>query len=67
MYNLKKNIKKLDHLDVILMKLGFVFLTFFVLLLIPQLMNWLNNTNKWYILIAAAIFLARPMYKAHKK
>lgn len=64
---LTKNIKKLDMWDIKLMHAGMVFLTFFALLLIPQLMGWLHNQSKWIMLAIAIVLFIRPCRKIWKK
>lgn len=60
---LTKQVKKFDILDIKLMYLAMVFLTFFALLFINPLMNWLHGQDKWIMLIIAIILFARPCYK----
>ena len=63
----KDNIKNLDLLDIKLMHLAVIFLTFFVLLFIPQLMTWVSNSNKWLMLILAVVLFIRPCSRFWKK
>lgn len=58
-----KYVKKLDFIDLKLTYAGTVFLTFFVLLLIPQFMNWVHGQSKWLMLIIAVVLFLRPCYK----
>lgn len=67
MKHLKKKVKNLTILDLKLMHAGMLFLTFFILLLIPQLMNWLHNQNKWIILAIAIILFIKPCKKVWKQ
>ena len=64
---LKKKVKNLNILDLKLMNAAMVFLTFFILLLISPLMDWLHNQSKWLMLIIAVVLFIRPCKKFWKK
>ena len=65
--HLGKKIKDIQYLDLYLIKLGVVFLVFFILLAVPYLMGWLNKQNPWWMLAIAVLFLARPIYNHYLK
>ncbi len=56
-------IKKLDVWDIALVKLYLVFVTLAAITYIPALMTWVHNTNRLYFLLAAIIFVIRPLYR----
>lgn len=58
-----KKIKNVDHLDIILIKLGMVFLTIFLLKVFSNFMNWANNVNIWVVLLLMVLLFARPCYR----
>lgn len=64
---LKKKVRGMDVLDLKLMHAGMLFLTFFLLLLIPQLMNWVHAQDKLWMLGIAVVLFARPCYKFWRK
>jgi predicted branched-subunit amino acid permease len=67
MKHLTKKVRNLDILDIKLMHLAMVFLTLFVLLLIPQFMNWVHGQSKWLMLGIAVVLFIRPCSKFWKK
>jgi|TARA_Y100000310_G_C20701271_1_gene830106 hypothetical protein len=58
-----ENRNKIDALDMTLIKLGMVVFGFWLVAVIPSLMNWVSTTNHWYILAAAFIIMARSGYR----
>ena len=65
--SLNKKIKKLDMLDVGLIKTASALFILFVIRIWPAAMNWVHSVNAWYFLIAAILFAIRPQVKCWKK
>lgn len=63
----KKALKRLDILDVALIKFGMIAVTLFVITIWPAAMTWVHSINPWYFLIAAVVILARTIYRAYLK
>jgi len=58
-----KNLKKMDFMDVGLIKLSVAALVLFLITIWPALMRLVTSVNSWYFLVAFVIFAARPFYK----
>jgi hypothetical protein len=67
MKDFNKPIKKLNGWDVGLVKLSVAALVLFIITIWSAAMDWVQNVNTWYFLIAAVIFGARPFYKYYMK
>ena len=63
----KKAIKKLDVLDIGLIKFAVAAFTLFVITIWPAAMTWVHTIDPWYFLAAFAIIAARPFYRAYIK
>ncbi len=60
---LLKKIKNLDLLDLCLIMAGVLFLTIFLLKVIPSFMDWAHRSSIWIILLVMVLLFARPCYK----
>ena len=59
----EKNRNKIDCLDMSLIKFTMVFLTLFVITILPAAMAWVDSVNPWHFLIVTIILVARPFYR----
>ena len=59
--------KKIDWLDVGLIKFSSAAFVLFVITIWPVAMTWVQSVNSWYFLIAGIVFAARPFYRAYIK
>jgi len=62
-----KKVKKLNAVDVGLVKFSVVAAVFVLLNLIPSLMDWVASTNVWWFVVAVVVLGARPFYRAYLK
>ena len=62
-----KKVKKLNTVDVGLVKLGVAAFVLFLIRIWPAAMTWVHSVNAWYFFVAFVIFAARPFYKAYLK
>ena len=60
------DIKKLDRIDVALVKLSVFFFTLFLLKIIPSLMNLVSNIKWWLFLVLFIVAAIRPVYRAYR-
>jgi len=63
----KRAMKKIDWLDVGLIKFTSVALALFIITIWPAAMDWVHSVNPWYFFVAFIIFAARPFYRAYIK
>jgi hypothetical protein len=63
----KKDLKKMDVLDVGLVKLSVLTATLFIITIWPAAMSWVHSVNPWYFLIAFLALVARPVYRIYIK
>lgn len=63
----KKAMKKMDWLDVGLIKFGTAALILFIITIWPAAMDWVHSVNPWYFFAGFVIFTARPWYRAYMK
>ena len=63
----KKAIKKLDVLDITLIKFYSAAFVLFLITIWPAAMTWVHSINAWWFLLATAIIGARPFYRAYMK
>ena len=63
----KRAMKKIDWLDVGLIKFSVAGFVLFVITIWPAAMDWVHSVNTWYFFVAFVIFAARPFYKAYLK
>lgn len=61
--DLNQRVKKLNVLDIGLIKLGVVASTLFVLTVCPPIMNWVLTVHWGWFLIVGLILSARPTYR----
>ena len=61
--DLNQRVKKLNVLDIGLIKLGVVASTLFVLTVWPSIMNWVLTVHWGWFLIVGLILSARPTYR----
>ena len=61
--DLNQRVKKLNVLDIGLIKLGVVASTLFVLTVRPSIMNWVLTVHWGWFLIVGLILSARPAYR----
>jgi len=59
----EEKLKKIDLMDVSLIKLSVVASVLFLITIWPGLMNLVTSVSPWYFLVAFVIFAARPFYK----
>ena len=60
-------VKKMDALDIGLIKLAVVAAVLFILTIWPAAMDAVLSVNPWYFLVAFVIFAARPLYRVYLK
>ncbi len=58
-----RKVKNTDKLDIILMKAGMLFLTLFLLKVIPSFMDWTYRVNIWVLVLIIIVLFIRPCYK----
>ena len=63
----EKAVKKLDVLDISLIKLSVAATVLFVITIWPAAMDWVHSVNTWYFLAAAIVLAMRPCYRAYLK
>ncbi len=63
----KKAIKKIDVLDMALIKVSTAAFVLFVITIWSGAMDWVHSVNTWYFLVAFIILAARPLYRAYIK
>jgi len=63
----KRAMKKMDWLDVGLIKFTMIALTLFVITAWAGAMDWVHSVKPLYFFIATVIFGARPVYRAYIK
>ena len=63
----KRAMKKIDWLDVGLIKIASATLALFIITIWSVAMNWVQSVNPWYFFAAFIIFVARPFYRAYLK
>tara|TARA_Y100000310_G_scaffold290626_1_gene317975 strand:- start:950 stop:1156 length:207 start_codon:yes stop_codon:yes gene_type:complete len=63
----KKALKRMDVLDIGLVKLSSAAFILFVITIWPAAMDLVHSINPWYFLIAFIIIAARPFYRAYIK
>ena len=64
---LNKRIKRMDALDIGLIKWSVAVFVLFLITIWPASMTWVNSVNPWYFLIAFVIFAIRPFYRIYLK
>ncbi|MFH1237997.1 MAG: hypothetical protein ABIH79_00935 [archaeon] len=64
---LEKALKKINVVDMGLIKLSVAAAVLFVLRIWPAAMAWVHSANPWYFFVAFVIFVIRPIYKAYLK
>ena len=57
-----KWVKKVDMWDISLIKLSTFFATIWLLLLIPQFMDFIQNTKLWYFFVLMLVCMFRPLF-----
>ncbi len=62
-----EKVKKIDGLDVGLIKLSVAAIVLFIITIWPAAMDWVHSVNPWYFLIAFIILVARPVYRVYIK
>lgn len=65
--NFEKMMKKLDVLDMSLIKLGVFTFALFVVAILPEFARWVQSTNPLVFLAAGIVFTARPCYRMYIK
>ncbi len=63
----EKRMKKIDAVDIGLIKLGMVAFTLFLITVWPAAMNWVHSVHWGWFLGVALVILARPYYRAYLK
>jgi len=64
---LDKIIKKMDALDLALIKWSIIAFVLFVITIWPAALAWVISVNPWYFLVVFVIFIIRPLYKIYIK
>ena len=64
---LKKRVKKMDVLDIGLIKWSSAAFILFLITIWPATMNWVHTVNPWYFFAAFIIFVIRPFYRIYIK
>ena len=59
----EERVRRLDVMDVSLIKLSVAAAVLFLVAVWPALMKLVTSVNPWYFLVAAVIFAARPLYR----
>ena len=59
----EEKLKRLDVMDVGLIKLSVAASVLFLITIWPGLMNLVTSVSPWYFLVAFVIFAVRPFYK----
>ena len=65
--NFEKMIKKLDVLDMALVKMSVFAFALFAVAYLPEFAAWVQSTNPLVFLAAWVVFAARPFYRAYIK
>lgn len=60
-------LKKLDVMDIGLIKLASIFFILWLITLIPALMELVHKINTWIFFVLMLVFSIRPVYKALTK
>ncbi len=63
----KRALKKIDLLDMALIKFASAVFILFIITIWPAAMAWVQSVNPWYFLIAFIIIGARPIYRGYIK
>jgi len=63
----QKALKRLDVLDIALIKLSVAGFVLWLITIWPAAMTWVHSVNTWYFFIAFVILAARPFYRAYMK
>ncbi|MCK5321625.1 hypothetical protein KAJ38_03530 [Candidatus Pacearchaeota archaeon] len=64
---LNKRIKKMDVLDIGLIKWSVAAFILFLITIWPAAMTWVQSVNPWYFLVAFVVFMIRPFYRIYLK
>lgn len=64
---LKNRVKKIDWIDLTLVKWSVIAAVLFIITIWPAVMNLVISVNPWYFLIATIIFAIRPFYRVYIK
>ncbi len=62
-----KKVKKMDGVDVALVKLSVAALVLFIVTTWPAAMDLAVSINPWWFLVAFVILAIRPLYRAYLK
>ena len=62
-----KALKRLDVMDIALIKLSVIGFVLWLITIWPAAMDWVNSVNPWYFLIVGIIVGARPFYRTYLK
>lgn len=63
----KRALKKIDVLDMALIKFSTAAFVLFIITIWSAAMNLVHDTNTWYFLVAFIILATRPIYRAYIK
>ena len=63
----KERMKRLDVLDIALIKFSVAAFVLFIITIWSDAMTWVHSINPWYFLIAALIIGARSIYRVYIK
>jgi len=63
MKDFDKDVKKMDALDIGLIKVVMIAITLFVITIWQAAMDWVQSVNTLYFLVAAIILGIRPAYR----
>ena len=62
-----EKVKEMGAMDWALIKFAVAFGTLTLITYVPPVMEWVQNTNRLYFLIATMVFGATPFYKIYIK
>jgi len=62
----EEKLKRLDVVDIGLIKLSVAAIVLFLITIWPALMDLVHSVNPWYFLVAFVIFAVRPFYRFWK-
>jgi len=65
--NFKKIVKKLDTLDIGLIKFASAIFVLWLIALLPGFATWVQSVGHWWFLIIFIIICIRPIYRAYIK
>ncbi len=65
--DLNKFLKKIDVIDMSLIKFSVLFFTLWIVSLFPDFGEWIISIDHWYFLIVFLVISIRPIYRVYLK